>query len=603
MSALIELDGRRLAVTWSDQAVLKDIKAVCQVGAKQHVGGAWTGDSELWTATCGPFQVSLAARVEADRVTLSLEVTAREAAEVTRVGLACRPELAGEAPGWWIYNGYQSWDAADVIKASAARRSSWWTCAVADVGGSGIAVASESAARLATRFDFRDGELSMVQCAPTGAAPIIWSAQPGDTLRLESLVATASSAVWAALKEVASGEPRRAAVPVGWLSWYHYGPWVSEQDVIENSRILADGLLRGLGYNSVQIDDGWQQAYGDWTPNTKFGSGLGQVAGKLAAAGQTAGVWTAPFLVSASADLAETAGDEWFVKDPISGERLIDPVHLSFGPMYVLDARRPAVCDHLEQVFRSLHDTGIRYFKIDFLYAGAYAGLEGLRAGVEAIRRGVGNSYILASGGPLQPLAGLTEGCRIGQDTATPIYDFDTGQPLAKIFGDEILWIARNIACRHFLDGWYQLDPDVALVGANLTLGQARQLVTAVALSGGPFFASDALLQLEPERLALLTNPDVLSLVGGPPAVPDWEPDSEQLASIWRRNDGVLAAFNWTGGPRRLVVDAPQSGGVRDLWTGQAVDLSTGVAHLELPEAGVRLLKVDGGGRLSAWLE
>ena len=96
-----------------------------------------------------------------------------------------------------------------------------------------------------------------------------------------------------------------------------------------------------------------------------------------------------------------------------------------------------------EAVFREIHATGIRYFKIDFLYAGAYAGVAALRAGIAAIRRAVGDSYILACGAPLQPLAGIVEGCRIGQDTATPIHDFESGRPLARIFGDEVLWIAR----------------------------------------------------------------------------------------------------------------------------------------------------------------
>src|SRR2546429_7108529 len=93
-----------------------------------------------------------------------------------------------------------------------------------------------------------------------------------------------------------------------------------------------------------------------------------------------------------------------------------------------------------------------------------------------------------------------------------------------------------------------------ALVGGNLALEQGRQLVTVVALAGGLFFASDDLRQLAPERRALLTNPEVLSLAGGPPALPDWEPDETgHPATHWRRDD-LLAVFHWTSvGPEGRV--------------------------------------------------
>src|SRR6266700_4079564 len=107
------------------------------------------------------------------------------------------------------------------------------------------------------------------------------------------------------------------------------------------------------------------------------------------------------------------------------------------------------------------------------------------------------------------------------------------------IFGDEVLAVARNAAARFMLRPWFQLDADVALVGGNLSLEQGRQLATLAALSGGPFFASDDLVRLPPGRLALLTNPEVMELVGGAPAVPDWEPNQADRPPMhWRRGAG-----------------------------------------------------------------
>ncbi|HVD00374.1 MAG TPA: glycoside hydrolase family 36 protein [Candidatus Dormibacteraeota bacterium] len=605
MPAQIELEEGGLALHWAGAGALKKISALCTLaGGARHESAGWTPSGTGHAATCGPLEVRLEARADGELVTLTVTARATAEAAVTGVGIVAVPTLDEVAPGWWILNGYQSWDPADVVQIGGNNPpTSWWTAALAARDGSGIAVATATAERLAARFDFEDGRLQVLEGAPKGAPEMAWHARPGDEVKLEDLRLAGSQSAWEALREVAWMEPTQVPVPMGWLSWYHYGPWVSEEDVVENSQVLGDGAMHGLGYRVVQVDDGWQQAYGDWKVNTKFPNGLGEVAAILGASGQVTGIWTAPFLVSASADLATDAPEAWFLQDPTTGERLIDPVHISFGPMHVLDARNPEVTSHLEKVFGDLYGAGIRYFKIDFLYAGAYGGVEALRAGVQAVRRAVGDSYILACGAPLQPVAGLVEGCRIGQDTATPIYDFESGRPLARIFGDEVLWIARNVACRGHLEGWFQLDPDVALVGANLTIDQARQLVTAVAMSGGPFFASDALLELEPARLAMLTNPEVLALVGGRPAVPDWEPDSDRLAAIWRRGDEVLAAFNWNGPARKLLVEVEGAPRVRDLWQQADLQLSQGPLELDLKEGGTRLLKFEGGGRLRAWLE
>jgi alpha-galactosidase len=606
VSAQIELQERGLVLRWPEIGDCTELNAICTiVGEARHEGTGWRRVEDGFSASAGPLEVHLTTHQESTGlITLRVRATATDAAAVTGVGIVMRPALEDGPPGWWVHNGYQSWDPADVVQLGPnPPPSSWWTAAVANREGSAIAIASASAARLATQFDFDQGRVLAVERAARGAASVVWEAKEGDQLELEALRLTGGNGVWSTLKLVAGGTPSAVPVPMGWLSWYHYGPWISEEDVVENSEALVGGALNGLGYRVVQVDDGWQQAYGDWKANTKFPNGLGEVAAILGAEGQVAGVWTAPFLVSASADLSTDAPEDWFMQDPETGARLIDPVHISFGPMHVLDARNPEVIAHLERVFGDLYGAGIRYFKIDFLYAGAYAGVEAFRTGIAAIRRQVKDSYILACGAPLQAVTGLVEGCRIGQDTATPIYDFESGRPLARIFGDEVLWIARNVACRSHLEGWFQLDPDVALVGANLTLDQARQLVTAVAMSGGPFFASDALEELESARLALLTNPEVLALVGGPPAVPDWEPDSDRLAALWRRGDGVLAAFNWNGPPRKLLVEVEGEARVRDLWQQADLPISQGVLELELKEAGVRLLKLEGGGRLSAWLE
>lgn len=605
-SAAVELDRRRLSFVFPGLGAWREVDALVNLadGSRLQSGEWQAAGEDRYEADCGGFTVGFELK-PGRGLRLAPYARAEAGADVAAIGLILRPRLEGEPIRYWVHNGWQSWDAADVVHFDATPpRYSYWTAAVAGPDGAGLAIAAATARRWSSRLENRQAEVVLVQhCGPAPASSVMWRASQGDEWRGEDLKLQAGKDVLLVLRSLAGGRRSDKCVPMGWLSWYHYGPWVTGADIAENSRVLAEGPLMGLGYRLVQIDDGWQMAYGDWTPNSKFEHDLRPTAELLRKRDQVLGIWTAPFLVSVGADLAAQAPDDWFVHDATTGERLIDPIHMSFGPMNVLDASRPPVRRHLRDVFKKLREDGVGYFKIDFLYAGAYAGIDALRGGVRAIREGAGDAYILGCGTPLQPVVGLVDGCRIGQDTATPIYDFETGAPLARIFGDEVIWISRNVASRSFLDRCFQLDADVALVGANLALGQARQLVTVAALSGGPFFASDDLLRLPQERLDLLRNREVLALVGGPPPRPDWEPESENVAAIWRREDGILAAFNWSGPPRELVIETRPGLQLRDLWAQADVVMTGGRISLDVQEQNVRLLRFKGARRLSAWLE
>jgi len=250
---------------------------------------------------------------------------------------------------------------------------------------------------------------------------VLFRGSAGDRWRSEEVRLAAGDDIRDRLSHLLSTPAHRLPEsPVGWLSWYHFGPWVGHQDVLANADVLAMEDYRRLGYRVVQLDDGWQQTYGEWVPNTKFPGGLETLCRELRQRDQVPGLWTAPFLVSTAADLASEAPDDWFVMDPSTGERAVDSRHRVFGPLYVLNASVPDVRTYLRDLFAGFAAAGIRYFKIDFLYAGAYAGLQALRAGVQAIREGVGDAHVVASGTPLLPVVGLVESCRRRTQAAQP---------------------------------------------------------------------------------------------------------------------------------------------------------------------------------------
>ena len=383
-------------------------------------------------------------------------------------------------------------------------------------------------------------------------------------------------------------------MPRGWLSWYHFGPWVGAEDVLSNAAELKNGQFGGHGLKYVQVDDGWQEAWGDWKPNSKFGRDFEGLVGRLSADGFKPGVWLAPFLVAPDSELSGKAPEEWFLRDPKSGRRVADPHEEHLRTFYVLDARNPEVLEHLANTFGSLRQAGFEYFKIDFLYAGAFAGVAALRAGVAAIREAIGDAYLLACGAPLLPMVGLVDGCRIGIDTCSMLFDFEKGQPAAAYVDDEIRSIARNVAWRQHLRQWFQLDADVALAGGNSSLAEARQLVTLVAISGGPFFISDDLPNLAHERRRLLTNAEVLNLAATAPALPVWEPDSDgSPPNVWRRGDGLVAVFNWTSREREVSVALGGARRARDLWENRDLGQLEDPWRVVLPPAGVRLIQLS----------
>lgn len=573
--------------------------AVCVVrrdGAVEELTGAgWHADGTDLISSAGGIDIRLRV-LPGDRFDeLSLTASTTADVEVITVGASFRPVLGGEAPAWLLYEGYQSWDAAGVaaLAPESAAINSTWRCGLADAGGAGIALLARSADRHITRFDVTDHEVRWLQAAPHlgDREQPVWRSRETPELRSETLRVAAGADVRRLLREHLPQLARTPSpAPRGWLSWYHLGIWVDAAAVLGNAERLSADLSPAV----VQIDDGWQLSYGDWDPNTKFPD-LAELCGELRGNGQVPGIWTAPFLVSAGADLATTAPETWFLHDPKSGERLVDPRHTVFGPMYVLDPRQTEVRAHLAELFARLRDLGFQHFKIDFLYAGAFAGIEAFRRGLKAIRQGAGeDAYLLACGAPLLPVAGLADGCRIGPDTCTPWLDFATGEPQPTFFGDEVVNVIRNVAARSDLGPWFHTDPDVALAGGTIGAARARQLITAVALCGGLYFLSDDLRVLAPERLALVASPELAEIAAGGPAVPDWDPNRRDLPpTVWRRGDGLVAIFNFGGAPAKHAVEAPAGATVRDVWAGEDLASGGGTLDLEVEPEGVRLIRFD----------
>ncbi|MGH8791698.1 MAG: glycoside hydrolase family 36 protein [Stackebrandtia sp.] len=283
--------------------------------------------------------------------------------------------------------------------------------------------------------------------------------------------------------------------PTAWCSWYHYFTEVTEADVVENLNAVD---AADLPVDVVQIDDGWQEAVGDWlTLSDRFES-LRGIVKRINGSGRRAGIWVAPFLAVESSRLAREH-PEWLLPDRAGhnwGEdtRGVDPL---------------AAADYLTEVFTMLCEAGFDYFKLDFLYAGAMEDVDAYREGLRHIRRVVGeDAYLLGCGAPILPSVGLFDAMRIGPDIAVRYEprDGDPSQPSQR-------GAAMNTVSRAWQHGRFWVnDPDCLV--ARPEIEHREDWAAVVERYGGLRSSSDRIAALDEWGMAATRR--VLSTVPDP---------------------------------------------------------------------------------------
>ncbi len=102
-------------------------------------------------------------------------------------------------------------------------------------------------------------------------------------------------------------------IPKGWCSWYGYYEKVSEDDILENLKVMGTEFDQ-LEY--VLIDDGYQAFMGDWlTPSEKFSRGVGALVESIKKSGKKPAIWIAPFIAQAESQVFRKHRN-WFVRHP-----------------------------------------------------------------------------------------------------------------------------------------------------------------------------------------------------------------------------------------------------------------------------------------------
>src|SRR5271155_3358232 len=320
---------------------------------------------------------------------------------------------------------------------------------------------------------------------------------------------------------------RISAPPLmGWWSWTAYYFGLNEAAAVTNAEWEAEHL-KSLGYNIFHIDEGYQYARGEYTtPNaTLFPNGLAPLYYKVNALGLVPGIWTAPFEISERSWVHQNHPD-WLVKNA-KGE----PIHAGTvedkkDQLYVLDNTNPGAQEYLRKTYSTLVNLwGLRYFKLDFMDDSAIEGyyfkpnttaLQAQRIGLQIIRDAVGPDVLLdKDGSPMLNPVGIVDYGRISQDTG---HTFGASKEAAT-----------GIAARYYMNrNYFVADPDAFTVSTQTirdqswhesskpaTLDEARVSISLAAVSGGMFEIGDDLPSLtkDPERLALIENPDLIHMI------------------------------------------------------------------------------------------
>lgn len=418
--------------------------------------------------------------------------------------------------------------------------------------------------------------------------------------------------------------------PPMWTHWYQYYHNITEQVFIQNLEVLAD-RREIIPYQVVELDDGYQSAWGDWTlTNANFPHGLKWLAEHITARGFKPGLWLAPFAVERKSILARDHPD-WLVNDRKGKPAKTGFVYNMF--IQALDLTHPGVLEHLRALAHTLtNEWGYKMLKIDFINAASLPGVrsnpkqtraEALRAGLEAIRQGAGeDTFLLGCGCPFGPAIGVVDAMRIGPDTAPSWEPYFNWLPWVSPFTKKnpSMPALRN-ALRHTLNlsslhqRWWWNDPDCLLARdiyirgkglpdlPHLTEAEVQSAISLVGLSGGMLVSSDDLQQVSPERMHWVSRlvPN-LGLRGAPLDLLEHEMPSvyrvaqEAVGQLWQ----LVALFNWSDQPvdgSLRFHELGYSTGTRlqvfDYWQGSITrtDASEVVFH-NIPPHGCKLLRV-----------
>ena len=401
---------------------------------------------------------------------------------------------------------------------------------------------------------------------------------------------------------------------IGWNSWDYYFRIFEEDDLRENIKAMKKfNAKTGIALNTVVIDDGWFNDFGDWRVNGRFPTGLEGIARTIKDSGFTPGIWLAPFNVHyftkallrtpeicALCEDEKTQIEEW-----------------PFGPLRFVDPTHPEGVEFLTEIFSGLKRAGFSYFKVDFLHYLITFGnnkrffkndlgrMEILRRGLKIIRAAIGeDSYLLTCGCPPEAAIGIADANRIGGDIST--------------YNSTTQINSRFLASRYWMNNrLFTSDPDFLITRCDATANDTHHnplhlnpekgsrsgepwkdekdpiiWATLVGMSGGELVLADHLGKLNKKGFEMIRTTIQNS---SPDAARPLDLMEKRHPEIWFR-EGVkpaLAVINWSTSDRKITLPVSefpslkQFTGIADIWKGIKISEEKGLFTVDIPPLSV----------------
>jgi alpha-galactosidase len=388
----------------------------------------------------------------------------------------------------------------------------------------------------------------------------------------------------------------------GWCSWFSFYGAITEAEVVRQAEFTAR-RLKPYGCDTIQLDDGFYRAFGDWEGNAKFPHGMKWLAQKIRSLGLRPGIWLAPYVIAEGAGVHQTH-PEWLLRNPDGSVKQIGSPQAQ-PRLYALDITHPGAAEWLRQLFKTAADDwGYDMFKIDFVEWSLLAAeryhdptvtkAAAYRRGFEIMREAIGPQRHLLDCGPGNTTVGLLDSMRIELD-----------QPPLN-WRQYFLTSASSApaaAKRYYFHGRAWVN-DVDHVGLGyLTPPQAQAVATLIGLSGGNTIAGDRLTDLDATRLAILQKVFPSSGEAARP-VDLFESDRPEVFALpLKRRFGewlVLALFNAdetapaekTLGLERLGLDPAKTYVAFDFWNQRLFGEVRGLLRARVEPSAVLLLSL-----------
>lgn len=379
-----------------------------------------------------------------------------------------------------------------------------------------------------------------------------------------------------------NGAKKPTDKPTGWCSWYYYGTNINENNLLKQLDILAD---KTRGFNTFQIDAGWEKCLGDWTENEKFPHGMKYMCDKIKEKGFIPGIWVAPFCFDNGSETF-AAHKDWFVTAQTDRN--------------YIDYSVEGAADFLSDLFKKLsYEWGYRYIKIDLVsyniagcgYKDAdFSPLKNYRTALRIIRKSVTpDTKILTCTSPIDASAGLAD------DVRTSIDIFENFNAVKEV--------AKMVYKRNFVSEFAVADPDCFMVRTpdkqdgecfrfcTRSETEIKTFKTFIRSVGGTTIISD--------KLALLDENDFISYsellpVNASAGVPLdlYERDYPSIIDMGKNATfRTVAVINWEDEEKTFLVKAGKNDGITLAYKNLKIENSDAI-QLKLAAHDSEILKI-----------